>query len=102
ASGIDLARACTDVGALTTEYDAVVQAYSLAYVDLDIEGSAVAEPDSIQRRSQAIAEVQRRHPGLKVSLTLPVLPDGLTSDGLNVVRKAKDAGVDVDLVNVMA
>jgi hypothetical protein len=35
-------------------------------------------------------------------LTLPVLPEGLTNDGLNVVRSAKNAGVDVDLVNIMA
>lgn len=31
-----------------------------------------------------------------------MLPEGLTADGLNVVRSARDAGVAVDLVNVMA
>ena len=39
---------------------------------------------------------------MKISLTLPVLPEGLTSDGLNVVRSARDAGVNLDLVNIMA
>jgi hypothetical protein len=37
-----------------------------------------------------------------VSLTLPVLPSGLTADGLNVVRSARKNGVALDLVNIMA
>jgi hypothetical protein len=102
ASGIELAQACTDVGALVAEYKAVVDAYGLKYIDLDIEGAGVAEPASIARRSQALAQLQQQEPGLKVSLTLPVLPDGLTADGLNVVQSAKDAGVNLDMVNVMA
>lgn len=90
------------MGALTAEYQAVVTAYQLRNVDFDIEGSGVAEPASISRRSAAIAALQRANAGLRVSLTLPVLPEGLTADGLNVVRSARDAGVDVSLVNVMA
>lgn len=102
ASGVELAQDCTSVDALTAEYAAVVDAYDLRYVDFDIEGAAVAQPASIALRSQALAELQRTHPGLRVSLTLPVLPTGLTQDGLNVVASAIDAGVSLDLVNVMA
>ncbi len=102
ATGIELAQACTDVNALAGEYDAVVTAYDLKYIDLDIEGSAAAEPASIARRSQALARLQQAHPDLKICLTLPVLPNGLTADGLNVVRSARDAGVRLDAVNVMA
>ncbi|MBO3746706.1 hypothetical protein J5X84_11565 [Streptosporangiaceae bacterium NEAU-GS5] len=102
ATGIELAQACTDVTALYNEYNAVVNAYGLNYIDLDIEGSATAEPASVARRSQALARLQSAHSNLKISLTLPVLPTGLTSDGLNVVRSARDAGVKLDAVNVMA
>ncbi|MFL6073565.1 MAG: cellulose binding domain-containing protein [Mycobacteriales bacterium] len=102
ASGIELAQACTDVTALTAEYQAVVSAYGLTHVDFDIEGSAVAEPASIARRSQAMARLQQANPGLEISLTLPVLPGGLTADGLNVVASARDAGVNVGMVNGMA
>ncbi|GIE90123.1 sugar hydrolase [Actinoplanes regularis] len=102
ATGIELAQACTTVSALQAEYQAVVTAYHLKYIDLDIEGSATADPASVTRRSQALAALQRANPGLRVSFTLPVLPEGLTADGLNVVRSARDAGVTVDLVNVMA
>jgi hypothetical protein len=102
AAGIELAQACSSVSALATEYDAVVKAYGLKYIDMDIEGAATQDPVSIQRRSQALAIVQRNNPGLKISITLPVLPTGLTASGVNVVTAARDAGVNVDLVNVMA
>lgn len=102
ASGVGLAQGCSSVSALTAEYQAVIDAYHLDYVDFDIEGAAVADPASIARRSQAMAALQAANPGLKISLTLPVLPEGLTADGLNVVSSALDAGVDIDVVNVMA
>ncbi len=101
-AGTELAAACTTVDSLFAEYDAVVNAYNLKYVDFDIEGAAVADKASNDRRSAALAKLQQAHPGLKVSLTLPVLPEGLTADGLSIVQSARDAGVVVDLVNVMA
>ena len=102
ATGIELAQACTSVAALQAEYQAVVSAYNLKFIDLDIEGAAVADTATIARRSAALAGLQKANPGLKVSLTLPVLPEGLTVDGVNVVKSAKSAGVNVDLVNIMA
>ncbi|MEV8515806.1 cellulose binding domain-containing protein [Dactylosporangium sp. NPDC051484] len=102
ASGIELAQACSTAAAVATEYQAVVDAYGLKYIDLDIEGAAVADPTTIARRSQALALLQAARPNVKISLTLPVLPEGLTSDGVNVVRSARDAGVNLDLVNIMA
>jgi hypothetical protein len=102
ATGIELAQACTDVKQLQAEYQAVVSAYNLTYIDMDIEGAAVADPTTIARRSTALAALQKANPGLKISLTLPVLPEGLTADGVNVVKAAKTAGVDLDLVNIMA
>jgi hypothetical protein len=102
ATGIELAQACSTVDSLLAEYQAVVSAYALTSIDLDIEGAATAEPASVARRSTALARLQQANPGLRVSFTLPVLPEGLTADGLNVVRSARDAGVNVDLVNIMA
>lgn len=102
ASGIELAQACSTAAATAAEYDAVVKAYGLKYIDMDIEGAAVADPTSINRRAQALATVQRNNAGLKISLTLPVLPTGLTQDGVNLVRTTKNAGVNIDMVNVMA
>jgi len=102
ATGTELAVACTDVNALTAEYQAVVDAYDLKVIDLDVEGAAVADRASVDRRSAALAALQAANPDLDVSLTLPVLPEGLTADGVNVVQSAADAGVDLGLVNIMA
>jgi hypothetical protein len=102
ASGIELAQACSDVDTLYNEYAAVVDAYGAKYADFDIEGAATADAASISRRSQALARLKQTHPSLQISLTLPVLPEGLTGDGLNLVRSAKDAGAGPDAVNIMA
>jgi hypothetical protein len=102
ATGIELAQACTDVKKLQAEYQAVVSAYDLTYIDMDIEGAAVADPTTIGRRSTALSALQKANPALKISLTLPVLPEGLTADGVKVVTSAKSAGVNLDLVNIMA
>jgi len=102
ASGTELAQACSTVDSLFAEYDAVVKAYNLTYVDFDIEGAAVLDTAANDRRSAALARLRQAHPGLKVSLTLPVLPEGLTAEGVSVVRSARDAGVALDVVNVMA
>ncbi|MGW4894607.1 carbohydrate binding domain-containing protein [Kitasatospora sp. NPDC004240] len=102
AGGTELAAACGTVDALFAEYDAVVKAYGLKYVDFDIEGAAIADTAANERRSAALAKLQKANPGLRVSFTLPVLPEGLTAEGVAIVRSARDAGVDVDLVNIMA
>lgn len=105
-NGQELAQSCTSVSALTAQYQKVVDVYSLDRIDFDIEGSSVADHASIDRRSQALAAVQaaQRAKGrdLKISLTLPVLPSGLTSDGVYVLQSAKNFGVTVTTVNVMA
>jgi hypothetical protein len=105
-NGQELAQSCTSVSALTAQYQKVVDTYAFDRIDFDIEGSAVADHASVDRRSQAIAAVQaaQRAKGrdLKVSLTLPVLPSGLTSDGVYILQSAKNFGVTVTTVNVMA
>ncbi len=106
ASGQELAQTCTNPDALVSQYQAVIDKYNLTRIDFDIEGAAAAEPASIARRSQAIKTLQARAAAsgkkLDVSLTLPVLPSGLTPDGVNVVRSARDAGAVVSVVNIMA
>ncbi|MQA89328.1 MAG: sugar hydrolase [Gemmatimonas sp.] len=106
ANGVELAESCSSVDSLVAQYAAVVDLYGLTKVDFDIEGGAIADPVSIERRSQAIAELQRRAQeagrALDVSLTLPVLPQGLTADGLQVLMSAIASGVRIDGVNIMA
>jgi hypothetical protein len=105
-NGTELAQSCTDVPSLTAQYQNVVNAYGLDRIDFDIEGAAVADHASIDRRSAAIAAVQAAQAAkgrdLKVTLTLPVLPTGLTADGMYVLQSAESHGVKVTAVNGMA
>ncbi|MCU1681282.1 MAG: cellulose-binding family [Amycolatopsis sp.] len=105
-SGTELAQSCTDVTALTAGYQSTIDAYSLTQIDFDIEGAAVADPASVDRRSQAIANLQTaakaKGKTLSVTLTLPVLPSGLTSQGLYVVQSAINHGAAISTVNGMA
>ncbi len=106
AAGTTLAQSCSDVTSLKDAYRSVIDQYDVYRLDFDIEGAAVADPTSIALRSAAIAVLQQElaseGKSLEVSLTLAVLPQGLTTDGVNVVQSAKDAGVDVSIVNIMA
>ena len=105
ANGVELAQSIKDVSPLQAAYQSVIDAYELKAIDFDIEGAAVAERDSIERRSQAIVGLQRAATKsgkpLKVWFTLPVLPSGLTPDGVQVLTAAVKAGVKIDGVNLM-
>lgn len=102
ASGSELATTCSSADALAAAYGKTVDAYRLTKVDFDVEGGALPNTAANTRRAQAIAKLQRQHPGLDVSFTLPVMPEGLTQDGVTLLSDAKANGVKVDTVNVMA
>lgn len=102
ASGMELAQVHTSVSSLQSAYQQVITKYNLKWMDLDIEGAFIADATTINRRNQALKNLQAANPGLKFSYTLPVMPEGLTQDGLNLLSNAKSNGVQVDIVNVMA
>lgn len=102
ASGSELATTCSSADALTAAYEKVVDAYDLTKVDFDVEGGALPNAAANTRRAQAIARIQRDRPGLDVSFTLPVMPEGLTQDGVDLLANAKANGVRIDTVNIMA
>ncbi|MEV7343085.1 cellulose binding domain-containing protein [Streptomyces sp. NPDC093544] len=102
ASGSELATACSSADALATAYNKVVDAYDLTKVDFDVEGGALPNTAANTIRAKAIAQLQQQHPSLDVSFTLPVMPEGLTQDGVNLLSNAKTNGVSIDTVNIMA
>ncbi|CAL9560220.1 putative bifunctional chitinase_lysozyme [Streptomyces sp. enrichment culture] len=71
-------------------------------MDFDVEGGALPDRAANTRRAQAIAKLQARHPGLDVSFTLPVMPEGLTQAGVDLLADAKANGVRIGAVNIMA
>ncbi|MFF7779371.1 cellulose binding domain-containing protein [Streptomyces tanashiensis] len=102
AAGHELALNCSTSSALAAAYGKVVDQYKLTKVDFDIEGAALPDTAANTRRAQAIAQLQKSHPGLNVSFTLPVMPEGLTQPGVDLLADAKRNGVRVDAVNIMA
>jgi chitodextrinase len=106
AAGTELALACSTVSALQAQYQSVIDTYSLTRIDFDIEGTALSNTAANDRRAKAIVGLQTTASAagrqLAVQFTLPVLPSGLTSDGLNLLKNAIDNKVDISVVNVMA
>ncbi|MFI1070791.1 cellulose binding domain-containing protein [Streptomyces puniciscabiei] len=102
ASGSELATTCSSADALAAAYGKAVDAFKLTKVDFDVEGGALPNTAANTRRAQAIAKLQAQHPGLDVSFTLPVMPEGLTQDGVNLLSDAKSNGVKISTVNIMA
>lgn len=102
ASGSELATTCSSADALAAAYGKAVDAFKLTKVDFDVEGGALPDTAANTRRAQAIAKLQAQHPGLDVSFTLPVMPEGLTQDGVNLLSNAKSNGVRINTVNIMA
>lgn len=102
AAGAELALHCSSAADLAAAYGKVIDTYELTKVDFDIEGGALPDAAANSRRSQAIAQLQKEQPGLDVSFTLPVMPEGLTQPGVDLIADAKKNGVRVDAVNIMA
>ncbi|MFK4149420.1 cellulose binding domain-containing protein [Streptomyces sp. NPDC004065] len=102
ASGSELATTCSSADALAAAYGKAVDQFKLTKVDFDVEGGALPNTAANTRRAQAIAKLQQQHPGLDVSFTLPVMPEGLTQDGVNLLSDAKSNGVKISTVNIMA
>jgi hypothetical protein len=102
AAGQEAALTATSAASLQAEYQSVIDRYHVGSLDFDIEGLAVGDQHSITLRDQALVDLKAANPGLIISYTLPVLPTGLTADGLNVLASARHDGLAIDVVNIMA
>lgn len=101
ANGMELGQACQDASSIQKQYQSVIDAYKVSYLDFDIEGASVADTASVDRRNKAIAALEHANSNLCISYTLPVMPTGLTNDGVNILKNALQNGVKVCVVNVM-
>lgn len=101
----ELAMNCKDIDKLKSAYKLVIDHYDIDTVDLDIEGEALRNTESLVRRAKAIAglqdELAKEDRRLKVWLTLPVATSGLTPEGVEAVAAMLENGVELTGVNVM-
>ncbi|MGW8379930.1 chitinase [Streptomyces sp. ODS28] len=102
ANGSELGLSCGSAAELEKAYGKVIDGFKLKKADFDIEGAALPDTAANTKRAKAIAALQKSHKGLDVHFTLPVLPEGLTQDGVKLLENAKQNGVKVSQVNLMA
>src|SRR5436305_5809355 len=101
AGGVELAQSCTDTTSLAAAYQSVINKYHVDHLDFDVEGAAIADTRSINRRFQAIRTLEADNSGPNVSVTIPVLQSGPDGNGAAFLRAAKSNGTRIDLVNIM-
>ncbi len=101
----ELATGCTNPAQLTRAYTSVIDRYHLDTIDLDLESSNLTDSAAMARRATALANAQaeRRAVGKKLAiwLTLPVTPQGLTTDGMNGIATLLAKGVDLSGINLL-
>ena len=97
----DLAGADQTPAELADAYAGVCAAYAFDAVDFDVEGLALLDRDANTRRAAAWKIWRQRGTMPPATLTLPVLPTGLTPDALVLLAAHRDAGVPPDRLNLM-
>jgi hypothetical protein len=101
AGGTELALAEPDVAVLAAKYQSVIDQYKLTWLDFDIEGNALEKKDVNQRRNDALAILQKKYPGLIISYTLPVDPNGISDESIALLADAKAKGLVVHSADLM-
>jgi hypothetical protein len=99
--GTELAMACMDAKSLANAYSQAARRYRAQALDFDVEHLAIEDQGSIDRRSEAIALIEKADPKLRIQFTLPATPKGLTAQSMNVLQSAVKHNIRVDVVNVM-
>lgn len=102
AVGSEPALVFSSVDALTRAYQSVIDRYHVNSLDFDIEGAAIANTAANHMRDEALVALDKANPDLQISFTLPVMPTGLTAEGINLLKQMKADGVPVDVINIMA
>jgi Glycosyl hydrolases family 18 len=103
--GTEIGDSCKSVSSIVTAYQELVTTYDVSRIDMDIEGRSLTNSDGIDRRNQAIAQLQQwastvGRP-LTISYTLPTSASGLEASGVAVLQNAVANGVRIDLVQPM-
>ncbi len=100
--GKELANVIDDPVQLEAAYQKVIDLYKFTWLDFDIEGDNLAKGklDS-ERRNTVLANLQKKNPGLVISYTLPIDPDGFLESSRDLLNDAVKKGVKVHSVDLM-
>ena len=95
AVGKELAQVCSNEFELFCKYKSVVDKYKFTTLDFDLEGQCLSDRAANDRRVKALKLLKKAYPKINLQVTLPVSPDGLAYDAMQVVD-------DYEVVNIMA
>jgi chitinase len=100
--GRELAIVEEDAAALTASYQSIIDRYGFTWLDFDIEGDNLKkQPAANQRRNTALAALQAKNAGLRISFTLPVDPDGISEAAQAMLADAKTKAVKIHSADLM-
>ena len=95
ASGNDLSMRCNE-RQLEAIFEKTVTTYHAKKLDFDVENGTANVPTLLL----ALTVFQQKNPTIKLSFTLPVLPEGLTAPGKDLIFKALQAKLKFN-INIM-
>jgi Ricin-type beta-trefoil lectin domain/Glycosyl hydrolases family 18 len=103
--GEDIADSCTSVSGIAQVYENVITTYNVPRIDLDIEQNSLTDTAGIQRRNEAVAEVEQwaaaNGRSIQFSYTVPATTTGLDSTEEAIVQNAISVGATISVVNLM-
>jgi hypothetical protein len=101
-AGREIAIIIEDPVALQAAYQSIIDRYKFTWLDFDIEGDNLDRyQQASERRNTALAALQARNPGLRISYTLPVDPHGISDSSQALLADAKAKGLKVYSANLM-
>lgn len=96
ASNNDISYHCNDAQ-LVDSFNNVIKNYHASTLDFDIENGTANVPKLLK----ALKVVQKNNDKVKLSFTLPVMPEGLTAEGKEIIAAANQSGLNFN-VNIMS
>ena len=101
----EIADSCTDVHKIALAYEKVITTYKVQRLDFDIEVDSIGNTAGVDRRNQAIRELQgwalKNRVPLTISYTLPSTPQGLGATGVALLQSAAKYHAYIAAVNIM-
>lgn len=102
ADGKEIAYVEDDPAALEADYQAIIDRYKFTWLDFDIEGKSLDMKLAANGvRNSVLADLQKKNPGLRITFTLPVDPDGISDSAQGLLADAVAKGVKVYSANIM-
>jgi Glycosyl hydrolases family 18 len=104
-TGTDIADSCTSVSKIADVYEKVITTYNVPRIDLDIESNSLTDTAGINRRNEAVAQVESwakaNGRSIQFSYTMPATTTGMTSGEQAIVQNAIADGATISVVNMM-